>query len=1075
MNINGVYGNTIPQATSDKVIGTTIKSSQTIATDNSAESLSSIPNNEFLTYDEKVNVIQETTSKEEKQSEEDSLKNSSESMTEEDYKALSEEGISLEEYNIDRLERALERIKGQRVMNQETIDNMKLKIEEKVQSIMNIKNVNGLTKRIVKKLMEAQMPVTESNILKLANAMEMAQTITQISDKSMVYLVKNNQKLTVENIYKAQYSGEYSSCKDITDETWNQLQAKVNNIITDAGLELNSENIGSAKWLLQNNLPVTKENIKTMYDLNSIKNGVNEEQLLENMVTTLSKGKGPESTSLSTYIEDQVVRSIDAFQSISDEAVNYAIANHTEENIDKINLNSLKQAQGEVNRREAEDKKETNQLLSKEHNNEIKHDIDIKSVIVRRQLEEIRLKLTAEAGGQLIKKGIHIETDSLSKVIEGLKEIENWYYQNLLKEGEVQVTPTNMELLKNSITGIEELKGAPNYILGSTLTSRKIQTINSLITEGNAVKQQLEKANESYEALMTKPRADMGDTISKAFQNVDVILEDMKLDTTKSNQRAVRILGYNNIDITAENINHVKAYDEQVNYMMKNFHPAVATHLIKSGLNPLNMPVEELNKQIDRVKSELGITGEEKYSKFLYKLEKEKGITEEEKKSYIGIYRLLNNVEKTGGAALGSVLKADQEVTMNNLLTAVRSMKSGGVQVSVDDSYGALEALTYTRESITDQIASAFRSVNELEGNNTIPSSEIGNKAFEYEYNELLLKRMEEEIAPHKLRSIDSIDEIMSMTMDKLIDTLQNQGDHSEIENSYWSSKLQEFKQSIGNVDNALKLLNDYHLPTNIQNTQCANDILNGDRSFYSQWKKQIEKVSDDITEEVSDVDSLSLQNMSQNLLESLTNKSSMIEQYNRVEQDVNKVLNKLYENPVITSQEISTLQRISNGFSFLQKLAQRESYELPMVIGDKITNVNVTFISNTGESGKIDINIKSETLGNIKVDLQVKENGLKGLITCENRKAFDLLLSGRESLEYNLSNSGIAVKNMNYGIISNRPESYQSKNLVVDEIDNETGLAEEKTETNLLYNIGKIVLTNIKTLEEAYENTYAV
>lgn len=1067
MNINGVYGTKIPQATSDKGISSNTKSSQTIAKSNNVGTLPIVPDNEFLTYDEKVNVVPEASATEEKQSDEDSLKNSSESMTEEDYKALSEEGISLEEYNVERLERALERIKDQRIMNQETLDNMKLKIEEKVQSLMNIRNLNGLTKKIVNKLMEAQMPVTESNILKLANAMEMAQAVTQISDQSMVYIIKNNQMLTIENIYKAQYSGIYSQSKDITEETWNQLQSKVYEIITNAGLNLNSDNIDSAKWLLQNNLPVTEENIATMYDLNKMKNGINEEQLLVNMVATLSKGKGPEATSISTYIEDQVIRSIEAFQSISDEAVNYAIENQPVGNVDQINLKALQQAQGEVNRIKAEG---NNEFISMELNSEI----DIKSVTVRRQLEEIRLKLTVEASGELLKKGIRIETDNLSKLIEGLKEFEDRYYQNLLEEGEVNVNTTNIELLKDCITGIEELKTTPNYILGSTLSSRKIETVNGLITEGKTIKQNLERANESYETLMTKPRKDMGDSISKAFQNVDAILEDLNLDLTKANQRAVRILGYNNIDITNENINHVKAYDEQVNYMMKNLHPAVATHLIKTGLNPLNMHVEEVNKCIDQVKGELGISGEEKYSKFLYKLEKENGITNDEKKAFIGIYRLLNNVEKTGGAALGSVLKADKDVTMNNLLTAVRTIKSGGVQVSVDDSFGSLEGLTYTRENISEQIETAFHSMDNTRSTNTF-QSEMAGKEVEYEYYEVLLKGIIEEITPQKLQSMGTLDELMNMPMDKLFEVLENHVDNSNTENIYWSSKLQELKESIGNADNALKLLKDYQIPTNIKNTQCANDILNGDHSYYNQWKKQLEQVNDTMIKEEPTFEDSSLQNMSQNLLNSLTNKSSMMEQYDRVEQDINKVLNKLYENPTITAQEISNLQRISNGFSFLQKLAHRESYELPMLIGDKITNVNITFIRNTGESGKIDLNIKSETLGNIKVDMQVKENGIKGLITCENRKTLDLLVSDRESLENNISNSsGVPVKNLSYGIINSRPELYQSKNISIDGNNNDAVIVEDKTKTNVLYSIGKIVLTNIKTLEETYENTYA-
>ena len=43
---------------------------------------------------------------------------------------------------------------------------------------------------------------------------------------------------------------------------------------------------------------------------------------------------------------------------------------------------------------------------------------------------------------------------------------------------------------------------------------------------------------ERYETLMTAPRRDLGDSIRKAFSNVDDILTDMSLDKTLENQRA---------------------------------------------------------------------------------------------------------------------------------------------------------------------------------------------------------------------------------------------------------------------------------------------------------------------------------------------------------------------------------------------------------------------------------------------------------------------------------------------------------------------------------------------------------
>ena len=81
--------------------------------------------------------------------------------------------------------------------------------------------------------------------------------------------------------------------------------------------------------------------------------------------------------------------------------------------------------------------------------------------------------------------------------------------------------------------------------------------LSSTILMGSASVTAFAQANESYETLMTAPRSDMGDSIKKAFSNVDDILQDLQLDTSETNRRAVRILAYNNTEITPENIMEV--------------------------------------------------------------------------------------------------------------------------------------------------------------------------------------------------------------------------------------------------------------------------------------------------------------------------------------------------------------------------------------------------------------------------------------------------------------------------------------------------------------------------------------
>ena len=205
-------------------------------------------------------------------------------------------------------------------------------------------------------------------------------------------------------------------------------------------------------------------------------------------------------------------------------------------------------------------------------------------------------------------------------------------------------------------------------------------SIQEIYDHGSQIQQALEKVNERYETLMTAPRRDMGDSIQKAFSNAaESLLKDMDLENSAANQRAVRILGYNGMDISEENIQNVKALDEQMQRAFKNMTPAVTLEMIRRGENPLDMSMEQLNQVAEDIKQETGNEDQERFSRYLWKLEQNHEITEEERSGYIGIYRLIAQVEKTDGAALGALMQQGSGITMRNLLTAVRTSKKGGM------------------------------------------------------------------------------------------------------------------------------------------------------------------------------------------------------------------------------------------------------------------------------------------------------------------------------------------------------------------------------------------------------------
>ncbi len=536
----------------------------------------------------------------------------------------------------------------------------------------------------------------------------------------------------------------------LSDTEWTELKGQAAEIIASAGYDVNEDNLDDARWLVENGLPLTADSFGSLKDLKTIQSGSDKEDALDKIVEGLKEGILPGNASLRPDKDYKAL--VQDIRGISDEAVSRAVKEGSDitlrgllklqaglsdgpETVAEKAAASIgdptenEPAQAEKARKEepsedARDIKEAAELGQEDKNNSSAaiqdnyKDAAYEEVRARRQLEEIRLKMTTEAAARLDKMGIHPDTEQLEKVVESLRALEDNYYKGLLQEADLQESAENIQLLKDTTVSVEQLRYLPGAVLGSTLSEQDSQTIPGLLGEGAVLSAQYAKAGEAYETLMTVPNAEYGDSIRKAFQNAGSLMEELGIENTLDNQRAVRILGYNQMEINEESVGQVKAYDAEVTGLIRSLHPAVTVRLIKEGINPLNMPITELNTEIDRIKEEQGITSEDKFSSYLQKLEKTDSITGEERKAYIGIYRLLYNVEKSDGAALGAVIKSGREITLNSLLTAVRTEKKGSIDSVINDEFGTLEGLEKNAESITEQTGAVFAREEETGGKN---------------------------------------------------------------------------------------------------------------------------------------------------------------------------------------------------------------------------------------------------------------------------------------------------------------------------------------------------------------------
>ena len=180
----------------------------------------------------------------------------------------------------------------------------------------------------------------------------------------------------------------------------------------------------------------------------------------------------------------------------------------------------------------------------------------------------------------------------------------------------------------------------------------------------------------------------------------------MGLEKTELNEKAVRILGYNQMEINESAIEKVKSEYIKLNSVLDMMKPGKVLSLIREGVNPLEISMDELVNKLNKIDE--NDNEPKRFSKFINELDSANQITSQEREGFIGIYRMIHQIEKNDSASLGTLINAGAEINFKNLLSAVRTRKHAGMDIKIDDNNGALENLITKGVSISEQIGKAF-------------------------------------------------------------------------------------------------------------------------------------------------------------------------------------------------------------------------------------------------------------------------------------------------------------------------------------------------------------------------------
>lgn len=666
-------------------------------------------------------------------------------------------------------------------------------------------------------------------------------------------------------------------------------------------------------------------------------------------------------------------------------------------------------------------------LSDKATDNQITDSREARLVTAQRKLEEARLSMTAEANLSLIKKGVSIDTEPIERVVELLKQQENKYYGALFGESSVEASDDRVRMYNNVCDIFNQMKQQPAYVL--TLESAD-DTVYELYTAGKAMKQSLEAAASGYETLMTSPRADMGDSISKAFQNVDDILKELQIDTSESNRRAVRILAYNSTDITEDNIKQIKSVDEQVQRAFSDMTPAVTIEMIKRGISPLDMSMSDISDTARRIKSENPDEKDEKFSEFLWKLEKKNEISEEERDSYIGIYRLISQVEQSDGAVIGSLVNQGADITMKNLLTAVRVRGKSAMDYKVDDTFAGVDSVS-SGIKIDSQIESA--------------------------YHTNCLRDVLDTLSPEKMEFMQ-YDSWLDMTPEQLRQAVYEADEDNALSEQYATEQLRQFNQAVSVPENVYAFLEKYDVKTTAVNLMAASRLMkNPSEAVRNLWERGDSATARALLDET-------LRRFS----ESVKNPKELAQAQETLADTAEHVMDSMIiEDRHTGSIDIRQMKLLCSQLRIASNMSRQENYIVPIETADGVTGMKLRIVRGEDKKGLVDIFLEDKKCGRVAAYFEAKENSVSAMIVTDDEQTKRLFEDNITMFEAGISDGEQRVRidvALEHDISAKESKMSDMKSNT--ESDNETKKqldGSESVQTTRLYHIAEQFIVNVQ------------
>lgn len=818
---------------------------------------------------------------------------------------LDEDGFNLTDATPDDMVNIIEKIKIELAMHSDDYVNYGTAVsKDKIESVTG----NAATAASVESRMQgADIAVNDESVAEVKSTLEKSGELKPLSENTKNYMVANDIEPSIAGIYQAQASTSSSISADgvtigryanaISDADFEALRPGIEKIIASAGLEVNDKTLADARAFIDAQIPVTKENLEYKAQLDAIdieKIQADSDEMLNKILDNMKLGGKAENTLVTGSPIDDIRTALDTIN-----RAEYADAANVVSKGETFTIASLKL---EIDARSFSIEYSAASVST--GNSEVRNqasDVQQAADKAYDTLVTARVLMSANASIYLVKNNISILTTPIDELNSMLMEYEQ--ADGTYEEAQIAYT--------------------------DVLEARK--TLNEIVRNPARVfASMFDKMNETYEAVGTQIRGDLGDSLKKAVQgSADDIIKELGLEGTEEDKEAIKVLAANNMDMTRENVETVKSVNAMINNLIKNMKPETVLNMIKDGVNPMNASIEEVNEYLTEANDKASKDNEEKFSKFLYKLDRTNGITKEQRKQFIGIYQMMNIFTRDAGVAAGALIKQGAEVTMNNLMTAYNSRKHYDMDTVIDENTGMAEV-----SGTANYYSALFMANGGL-------------------------------VTPNTLKNVDNSSGIGEQSVEMFIEQLEENYD-AAAEEEYYEEYLKEQQVAVQAGADVLRQIRNADTEINSGNIQAVKAFLESGQFPDIRGIKTTRDYARDSIEKIGHKEKLSLM---------------YEEMKDETEEELQEVLSKAGDLDTqidVNYEEFLDLRLKDRTIGYIKNLALRHDYRIPYITDSGSTGMlKLTLVQDDDNKGRISVNMQSNVLGKVSVEAKADRESL--------------------------------------------------------------------------------------------------